>query len=126
MLISPYYIGDHSFYIPKGSGAVAKLINLGGDMTLLYDTGELPHHACYSIPAGFEGYITFESSSFECNWHGGGTCSFTPWNFSVAYFSLVLSFKGGCNNPTGESAIFDNLFFYGSGMTPYKQHLVRP
>lgn len=123
IVISPLQVGDHAFYIPKGK--TAKLINLGGNLSFVSDNNELSDRSSFSIPSGFEGFITFNASDFVCSWHGS-SCSFTPGNFFIGYFSLRLKNFTPCSEATGECIVFDNLFFYGEGMIPYKQELIRP
>ncbi len=122
LLVSPLECGDHAFYMPKGKSA--KLIDYGGNLSLIYDTNEYSDRSSFSVPAGFEGYITFAASDFTCMWHTG--CPFTAGNFALNYFSLKMTSVGGCNEAIGNSIVFDNMFFYGAGMTPYNQSLVRP
>lgn len=123
VLLSPMYVGTNAFYL--GSGKTAKLIHKGGGMELLSDSGQFTGRASFAIPSGFKGYITFKASDFICSWTGS-TTAFTAGNFALGYFSMRLNIVAGCNEATGTNVLFDNMFFYGEGMTPYGQHLVRP
>lgn len=122
VLLSPLACGNHAFYMQKGK--TAKLITYGGSMRILSDTNEFSDRSSFSIPAGFEGFITFAASDFTCMWHTG--CPFTPGNFVLSYFSLKLNPKGGCSEAVGTCLVFDNMFFYGTGLAPYYQELIRP